>query len=57
MGDKIRETRKAVALTQEQASKFCGVPLRTWSNWERGVNTPPDYVENLICEKLLTYKN
>ena len=57
MANKIKETRKAVGLTQVQAAEFCGVPLRTWSNWEREVNTPPDYVENLICEKLLTYKD
>ena len=52
----IKETRKKVGLSQVEAEKYIGVPHRTWQDLELGKRTPPDYVERLIIEKLLRYK-
>ena len=52
----IKETRKKVGLSQVEAEKYIGVPHRTWQDWKLGKRTPPDYVERLIIEKLLRYK-
>lgn len=51
----IRKARKKTTLSMKEAAEMIGVPLRTWENWELGYRTPPEYVEKLIVEKLLTY--
>ena len=52
----IRRLRIEKKATQAEASAFCGVPLRTWEAWERGLSQPPQYTINLIYEKLLTIR-
>lgn len=50
----IRKARKKTNMSMKEAAELIGVPLRTWENWELGYRTPPEYVEKLIVEKLLT---
>lgn len=50
----IKEARTACGLTQRQMSDLFEIPIRTIEDWERGIRTPPAYVEKLIVEKLLT---
>ena len=52
----IRKARRKTTLSMKEAAQLIGVPLRTWENWELGYRTPPDYVEKLIVEKILTFK-
>lgn len=52
----IKEARKSAGLTQLQMSQVMGIPRRTIEDWERGVKTPPEYVERLVVEKLLNIK-
>lgn len=51
---KIKETREALGLSQKEARAIIGAPARTWEDWEAGRRRPPEYIENLIVEKLQT---
>ena len=52
----IKEARKKAGLTIKAASDLIGVPYRTWQDWEAGLRKPPEYVERLIIEKLISQK-
>ena len=52
----IKEAREQVGMSRAEMSRLFEIPLRTLENWDAGINTPPPYVENLIVEKLLSYK-
>lgn len=54
MTSKIKETREALGLSQKEARILIGAPARTWEDWEAGRRRPPEYIENLIIEKLQT---
>ena len=49
----LKEARKLAGLTQKGMSEQLGIPKRTLEDWERGISTPPKYVEQLVIEKLL----
>lgn len=49
----LKEARKLAGLTQKGMSEQLGIPKRTIEDWERGISTPPKYVEQLVIEKLL----
>lgn len=42
----IKALRLASGLTKPAAAALIGCPLRTYENWESGVNTPAPYVRN-----------
>ena len=44
----IKETRIKHGMTIKQVSDLTGVPYRSLQNWEAGVRTCPDYVENMV---------
>lgn len=50
--DAIKDVRIKYGLTQQEMSDLTGVPVRTIQNWEGGQRKCPDYVANLIIEKL-----
>ncbi|MDU5281435.1 MAG: helix-turn-helix transcriptional regulator [Dialister sp.] len=50
--DQLKELRKKNNMTQSGLSKMLEVPKRTIENWEGGVNSPPEYVQKLILEKM-----
>lgn len=52
----ILEARQEAGLTQKQVYELIGVPVRTLQNWEAGIRICPQYVENLLVEKLLSMK-
>jgi transcriptional regulator with XRE-family HTH domain len=52
----ILEARKEAGLTQKQVFELIGVPVRTLQNWENGIRVCPQYVEDLLVEKLLSLK-
>lgn len=52
----ILEARQEAGLTQKQVYEQIGVPVRTLQNWEAGIRICPQYVEDLIVEKLLSLK-
>lgn len=52
----IKEARIAAGLTQKQMSDLFSIPLRTIESWEAEVRKPPEYVERLIVEKLISMK-
>lgn len=53
----LKQARQQAGLTQAQMSEQLGIPKRTIENWERGISTPPQYVEQLVIEKLLQLAN
>lgn len=50
--NKLKAARLNAGLTQKQAAERCGVPFRTYQNWEYGTRKPPEYVLAAILEKL-----
>lgn len=48
----IKEARKAAGLTQQNLSDMLKIPIRTLVHWEAGDRVPPEYVEQLIIDKL-----
>ena len=48
----IRSERIRLGLTQHQLAEITGVPFRTIQNWEGGQRKCPDYVEQMILDKL-----
>ena len=52
----IKEAREEAGLTQKQVQELIGVPIRSLQNWENGVRVCPQYVEDLLIEKLLSLK-
>jgi DNA-binding transcriptional regulator YiaG len=49
--EKLRELRATAGLTQRAAASLLEIPLRTWSDWERGIMSPPDWVLRLIVNE------
>ncbi len=48
----FKEARKKAGHTQKSISEFMSIPRRTVEDWERGINSPPHYVQKLLIEKL-----
>ena len=44
----LKEIRRPTGLTMHDFAKRCGIPISTYSKWEQGRSTPPDYVVKLI---------
>ena len=45
----IRVLRASTGLSQAKFADLLGIPLRTLSDWERGISSPPPYVVRLIA--------
>ena len=52
----ILEARQEAGLTQKEVFELIGVPVRSLQNWEAGIRICPQYVEDLLVEKLLSLK-
>lgn len=50
--NEIRAARLNSGLTQKQAAEKCGVPFRTYQDWEYGRRNPPDYTKQAVIERL-----
>lgn len=50
--NKIKAFRKKAGITQFEMSEYLGIPRQTITNWERHVNEPPVWVENLVVAEL-----
>lgn len=44
LGERVRELRGAMRMSQEEFSKTYNIPKRTIGNWETGERKPPEYV-------------
>lgn len=53
----LKQARQQAGLTQKGMSEQLNIPRRTIEDWERGISTPPKYVEQLVIEKLLQIAN
>lgn len=51
-GEALKAWRKAYGLTQKEAADRLGANLRTYQNWEAGVNTPPKITENYVRSRI-----
>lgn len=49
---KIKEVRKQAGLTQKDLSNLYGIPKRTIEEWDRGAYEPPEYVANLLIDRI-----
>lgn len=48
---KIRETRKALGLTQLQVQELLGIPTRTQQGWESGSRAPMEWLEAMVIRE------
>ena len=48
----IKELRNDLGDTQSEFSKRYGIPFRTIQNWETNKRKPPEYVENLLEQRI-----
>lgn len=48
----IKEMRLQFGDTQHEFSQRYGIPFRTIQNWEAGKRKPPEYVENLLGQRV-----
>ncbi len=51
----LRELRKNKGITQQEAAKFVGMPLRTYSNYENDPEKQTSIKYKYIIDKLFTY--
>lgn len=51
MESKIKETRKALGLTQLQVKDLLGIPTRTQQDWEAGKRSPSGWLEAMVCRE------
>lgn len=51
-GEALFSARTKLDLTQEQCAKHCGVSVKSYQYWERGVSEPKTEKFDLICEFL-----
>ncbi|MCI8963756.1 MAG: helix-turn-helix transcriptional regulator [Eubacterium sp.] len=49
----MRKWRMNAGISQAEMGKILDIPKRTIENWESGKNTPPQYIINLVTEKLI----
>lgn len=48
----IKRLRTLTGMTQKAFCEYLGIPVRTVQDWEAGKRTPPDYVVEMIKEKI-----
>lgn len=53
----VKSLRETAGLTQKAMSAMFKIPLRTVSDWERGLRKPPEWVCMLLYNALVNYKN
>lgn len=51
-GTFLRAWRKANGLYKKEAASFLRIPLRTYENWEWGLNTPTEIVRYAITNRI-----
>ena len=50
--EQLKQLRDERHLTQAQAYKKLQVPRRTYEDWERGIASPPEYVQRFVIKLL-----
>jgi transcriptional regulator with XRE-family HTH domain len=48
----IRDMRTQLGVTQSEFSKRYNIPFRTIQNWETGLRKPPEYIINLLKNRI-----
>lgn len=56
-GEKLREARKNIGLTQKQLAEIVGAKHNSISNWEKGQNQPDAEMIRRLCEALQVEAN
>ena len=51
MESKIKETRKALGLTQLKVRDRLGIPTRTQQGWELGERSPAPWLEEMLLRE------
>ncbi len=54
--EKLKAARKGAGLTQQGMADLMLIPRRTIQDWERGLFTPPPYVQRLVLNELETVR-
>lgn len=48
----IKEIRQKLNVSQKVFAEYCNIPLGTLQHWEQEYRKPPDYVVQLILDKI-----
>ena len=51
--ERLRAIREGAGWKRPKMVERVGVPIRTIEDWEAGKMTPPEYVQNLVLDRLL----
>lgn len=51
--EKLRTLRTEAGWKRPKMVERTGIPLRTIEDWESGKRVPPEYVQNLVLDRLL----
>ena len=54
--DELKKIRNSTGLTQKEFAELFKLPLRTYTNWEQGNRTPPEYIPQMIKQILNYYR-
>ena len=49
----IKEIRQKLNVSQKDFAVYCNIPVGTLQHWEQECRKPPDYVVQLILDKIL----
>jgi len=49
---RLQAARKATGMSQQGMAERTLIPRRTLQDWERGVATPPPYVQRFVLNEL-----
>lgn len=54
---RLAALRRAKRLTERGAAALMRIPKSTWTSWENGTRTPPNWVQARVLEDLRTLEN
>lgn len=50
--ERLKQIRSDKHITQREAYTILQVPRRTYEDWERGIASPPEYVQRFVIKLL-----
>ncbi len=55
--NKIKSARLDAGMTIKEMAEYLGAPYRTIQDWNNGTRKPPEWIADLVIEKIKQRKN
>lgn len=55
--DDVKNARTSAGLTQKAMAEYFDIPIRTVSDWERGLRNPPEWTCKLLVDAISRIKS